>query len=210
MRLVEVGEKLPGLKISKGLETWVCASKEGEIFSKWEDVPEKLAASQLRPSMFPPQDPTVLQSLNISRCVRILPHLQNTGGFFVALLEKVSPCPWMNQDSEGEPPKKKPKTAKPWSKYKEDPYEFFPDNEEMIGELKKFYNINLPSSNFFHRSKNESSVKKNLYLANSLARDIVRSNSESVKVIGCGVKVMVKADKQGSTCPYRIAQAGRL
>lgn len=31
--------------------------------------------------------------LPLERCVRILPHDQNTGGFFIAVLQKVSPLP---------------------------------------------------------------------------------------------------------------------
>ena len=32
--------------------------------------------------------------MNLERCIIILPHHQNTGGFFVAVLIKKSPMPW--------------------------------------------------------------------------------------------------------------------
>ena len=36
--------------------------------------------------------------LSIScRCMRILPHQQDTGGFFVAVLHKKKSCPWENK-----------------------------------------------------------------------------------------------------------------
>ena len=31
--------------------------------------------------------------MNLDRCMRLFPHHQNTGGFFVAVLEKVAECP---------------------------------------------------------------------------------------------------------------------
>ena len=51
-------------------------------------VPDKLAQTQIRPSMFPPA-PEVAAGLGLDKCLRLLPHHNNTGGFFVALLEKV-------------------------------------------------------------------------------------------------------------------------
>ena len=44
------------------------------------------------PSMWPPP-PDVAQRLHLERCLRLLPHLADMGGFFVALLRKVAPLP---------------------------------------------------------------------------------------------------------------------
>ena len=43
-------------------------------------------------SMWPPQ-PNEAQRLRLDRCVRLLPHRSDSGGFFVALLKKVRPLP---------------------------------------------------------------------------------------------------------------------
>ena len=40
---------------------------------------------KLVPSMFPQED---VQSMNIERCMRVLPHHTEGGGFFVAVLHK--------------------------------------------------------------------------------------------------------------------------
>lgn len=56
----------------------------------WEDVRERVAAGRgnLDPTMFPPEgDP-----LPLEHCMRFLPHHQDTGGFFVAVLRKVREC----------------------------------------------------------------------------------------------------------------------
>ena len=67
--------------------------------------------------MFPPEG---VKDMNLDRCIRLLPHHGDTGGFFVAVLEKTAPLPWqidqkdcpdpMKEKKDGEPPRKKPKT----------------------------------------------------------------------------------------------------
>ena len=74
--------------------------------------------------MFTPLDGT--DGLNLDYCMRLLPHHADTGGFFVAVLEKVDKLPWqkttedMNKycpapnydvNGEGPPAKKKPKVS---------------------------------------------------------------------------------------------------
>ena len=58
---------------------------------EWEDVRQLCAEgkSQLDPTMFPP---TSDAGLPLALCMRFLPHAQNTGGFFVAVLEKTREC----------------------------------------------------------------------------------------------------------------------
>ena len=51
-------------------------------------MPEEIAKTQMRPHMFPPP-PDTAASLGLDKCLRLLPHHHNTGGFFLALLEKV-------------------------------------------------------------------------------------------------------------------------
>jgi len=53
--------------------------------AKW--VP-KVQRRCFRETMWPPDNSSELQ---LQRCMRLLPHLNDTGGFFVALLRKVSP-----------------------------------------------------------------------------------------------------------------------
>jgi len=48
--------------------------------------------AKLRPSMFPPP-PDAAAALNLHRCARILPHAGDTGGFFVAVIDKVGELP---------------------------------------------------------------------------------------------------------------------
>jgi hypothetical protein len=48
----------------------------------------KAQGYKLDPTMFPSDEKAALP---LERCMRILPHHQDTGGFFVAVLQKVAP-----------------------------------------------------------------------------------------------------------------------
>eukprot|EP00106_Octopus_bimaculoides_P022451 XP_014789893.1 PREDICTED: tRNA (cytosine(34)-C(5))-methyltransferase-like [Octopus bimaculoides] len=95
LELVDVSECLKGLKAMPGLLTWRCMSRSGDWYDKYEEVPPKLL-SQLRPSMFPPSE-EITKQFNLNRCLRVLPHHQNTGGFFIAVMMKKQQLPWLRQ-----------------------------------------------------------------------------------------------------------------
>lgn len=93
LELADASADLPGLKYMPGITSWKVMTKEGQWYSDWSEVPTS-RHTQIRPSMFPPTDPDKLKSMQLERCMRILPHHQNTGGFFVAVLVKKAPMPW--------------------------------------------------------------------------------------------------------------------
>ncbi|KAI9320764.1 S-adenosyl-L-methionine-dependent methyltransferase [Dichotomocladium elegans] len=84
LELQDVSDKLEGLKRKPGLSTWKVMAKDGQFV----DSPADAAATGLPPSVFPPENAA---DLHLERCLRIYPHLQNTGGFFVAVFDKVKP-----------------------------------------------------------------------------------------------------------------------
>uniref|UniRef100_H0XCE3 tRNA (cytosine(34)-C(5))-methyltransferase n=1 Tax=Otolemur garnettii TaxID=30611 RepID=H0XCE3_OTOGA len=93
LELADVSSELPGLKWMPGITQWKVMTKDGQWFTDWDDVPHS-RHTQIRPTMFPPKEPAKLQAMHLERCLRILPHHQNTGGFFVAVLVKKSSMPW--------------------------------------------------------------------------------------------------------------------
>uniref|UniRef100_A0A6J0TW73 tRNA (cytosine(34)-C(5))-methyltransferase n=3 Tax=Pogona vitticeps TaxID=103695 RepID=A0A6J0TW73_9SAUR len=93
LELADVSSELPGLKRMPGITQWKVMTKDGQWFEDWKDVPSN-RQTQIRPTMFPLKDEEKLKVLNLERCLRILPHHQNTGGFFVAVLVKKSRMPW--------------------------------------------------------------------------------------------------------------------
>ena len=87
IRIVDVSKELPALKRRPGVTSWKWISKDGSTYSNMDEAPEHLKKYMLS-SHFPPADAA---SLGLEQCLRIYPHLQDTGGFFVAVLEKVAP-----------------------------------------------------------------------------------------------------------------------
>lgn len=99
--VVDVSSELPSLIRKPGLDTWhPVYSKELDHFSSYEEYvshcknhnqPLKLAATH-----WPPQN---AKELNLHRCLRIYPHLQDMGGFFVAVLQLKSSLSLENESS---------------------------------------------------------------------------------------------------------------
>eukprot|EP01089_Gocevia_fonbrunei_P012638 TRINITY_DN3042_c0_g1_i1.p1 TRINITY_DN3042_c0_g1~~TRINITY_DN3042_c0_g1_i1.p1 ORF type:complete len:751 (+),score=154.37 TRINITY_DN3042_c0_g1_i1:62-2314(+) len=105
LELVDVSEELVGLKRRPGLTKWKVGDvdkrerkeedeqKEKEI--RWYEHWDELGKGQQRkvaPSCFPPTDEENTW-MKLERCVRVYPHLQDTGGFFVAVLHKIKDLP---------------------------------------------------------------------------------------------------------------------
>ncbi|KAJ0252404.1 S-adenosyl-L-methionine-dependent methyltransferases superfamily protein [Hirschfeldia incana] len=110
VELVDVSDKLPELIRRPGLKKWKVHDRGG-WYRSYKDVPKLQRDSVLR-SMFPSgksdkdsttgggsssgeiaSDEPEVCDLPLERCMRIVPHDQNTGGFFIAVLHKVSPLP---------------------------------------------------------------------------------------------------------------------
>ena len=93
--LVDCSNALPELKRCSGLTTWKVMDKRGKIWDDWESLEKQRekrggeGTERVIKNMFPPAK--VLEpdaSFPLERCMRVYPHLQDTGGFFIAVLEK--------------------------------------------------------------------------------------------------------------------------
>ncbi|KAI5954201.1 NCL1 [Candida jiufengensis] len=80
IKLVDVSQELPGLKRREGIKDWVVYGKDMTIKQRGED-------EVLTDSMYPPTEENIKSEL--TKCVRVYPHLQNTGGFFITVFEKI-------------------------------------------------------------------------------------------------------------------------
>ena len=81
-----MSDQLPKLVRSPGIHTWEVHTKAGKANS-FEEAQE---VAKVHPTMFP--DPSYAK-LPLERCMRILPHQDDTGGFFIAVFEKVAEMP---------------------------------------------------------------------------------------------------------------------
>ncbi|XP_071091772.1 RNA cytosine-C(5)-methyltransferase NSUN2-like [Haliotis cracherodii] len=232
VELVDMSESLPGLKVVPGLSKWRLMSMEGEWFDVFENVPKRFYGT-FRPSMFPPTDEEAAK-MNLNRCMRVLPHHQNTGGFFICALKKVSNLPWTKErkpveqtmatkssDQEETTPSE-PESAstternsdgRPPQKrqkifgYKEDPFLFFNPDDKVWPPIKEFYKVpdDFPVSQIMYRS--ELGNKKNLYYVSPSIRKIVQYNMDRIKFINMGFKLLSRNPSPiVPECDFRISQ----
>jgi multisite-specific tRNA:(cytosine-C5)-methyltransferase len=108
VRLVDCSDHLPKLKRVPGLNKWKVVDtssvpgeeKVAHFFSTWdtfskalkkyeEEEPDRQFSNKVSPSCFPPIALSEDDRIPLERCMRVYPHLQDTGAFFIAVLEKV-------------------------------------------------------------------------------------------------------------------------
>ncbi|XP_063975582.1 tRNA (cytosine(34)-C(5))-methyltransferase [Diachasmimorpha longicaudata] len=220
VRIVDGRESVPGLVCNPGVSHWVACSKDMKFYESFEEVPEQWQ-TLVRPKMFPPK-PEDAERFHLERCMRIPPHHQDTGGFFVAVLEKVKPLPWEREKEErpengadgglkrsGEGEKAGPERKKKrMFGYREDPFVFFKDEEEVWPAIKEFYNISDDLDPRCLLVRCAEGKKKNIYFTSPAIRDIVLLNENNVKMINTGVKTFVRCDNKNMKCAFRLAQEG--
>uniref|UniRef100_A0A672LMJ0 tRNA (cytosine(34)-C(5))-methyltransferase n=1 Tax=Sinocyclocheilus grahami TaxID=75366 RepID=A0A672LMJ0_SINGR len=236
LELADASPDLPGLKYMPGIASWKVMTKEGQWYSDWSEVPTS-RHTQIRPTMFPPTDPEKLANMKLERCMRILPHHQNTGGFFVAVLVKKAPMPWNRRYPKGETPcalldgvfycsfssvtvlhidmkcsvcssPPPPKKMKLFG-FKEDPFVFLTEDDPIFPSIQAFYDLSpgFPKLNVLTRT--HEGKKRQLYMVSKELRNVLLNNSERMKVINTGVKVWSRnTDGEQFGCAFRLAQEG--
>ncbi|KAL1511104.1 hypothetical protein AB1Y20_005925 [Prymnesium parvum] len=94
VELVDASAQLPELARAQGLCHWEVLDDEMCHYESFEAMQASGLPAALKrkflPSMWPPP---AEEAPPLHRCLRLLPHLANMGGFFVALLRKVAPLP---------------------------------------------------------------------------------------------------------------------
>jgi multisite-specific tRNA:(cytosine-C5)-methyltransferase len=93
--IVDCSEQLPLLKRRPGMKNWKIMDKTAKIWSTWEEVEshakehaEGMIPGRLQDTMFPRAEGSDTPDLPLERCMRVYPHLQDTGGFFITVLQK--------------------------------------------------------------------------------------------------------------------------
>jgi multisite-specific tRNA:(cytosine-C5)-methyltransferase len=120
VRLVDCSNDLPGLKRTSGLTSWRIMDKKGRLWDSWADIQEAInsesisdpdSLTRIAEGMFP-RSKDQLEGIPLERCMRIYPHFQDTGGFFIAALEKLSEIKYNPTKSDSSKAEKKEQTNK--------------------------------------------------------------------------------------------------
>ncbi|KAI9226767.1 MAG: S-adenosyl-L-methionine-dependent methyltransferase [Piptocephalis tieghemiana] len=98
LELVDVSDQLPNLIRRPGHSSWKVMDGQGNILDS--HVPGR-PKDKSSPSCYPPSGEEAA-TMHLDRCIRIYPHLQDTGAFFVAVLAKVSPMTTAERNMNGE------------------------------------------------------------------------------------------------------------
>ncbi|KAF3061580.1 Multisite-specific tRNA:(cytosine-C(5))-methyltransferase trm4a [Daldinia childiae] len=95
INIVDCEDRLPLLKRSPGMHQWQIMDKSGRVWSSWEEVQQHVLTTEgqipgkLSETMFPRPDTSDCSALALDRCMRVYAHQQDTGGFFITVLEKL-------------------------------------------------------------------------------------------------------------------------
>ena len=107
--LPSAGELLPGLKRTAGVSSWKVRHEGGAgddgsaagFVTTYDELPaDANAEGKIVPTMFAPPAADAA-ALHLDRCMRVLPHQQDTGGFFIAVFERL---PTAADAAPAEPP----------------------------------------------------------------------------------------------------------
>ncbi|KAJ8105004.1 hypothetical protein ONZ43_g7597 [Nemania bipapillata] len=91
--IIDCKDRLPLLKRYPGMHQWQIMDKSGRIWNNWEEVQQHIlnggqAPGKIAQTMFPRPDTSNCSALPLDRCMRVYAHQQDTGGFFITVLEK--------------------------------------------------------------------------------------------------------------------------
>lgn len=211
IRLVSCEDKLPGLVRSKGVSQWPVIDRNM--------TPREKGDEGTHDSWFPPTEEEAAK-FNLENCIRVYPHQQNTGGFFITVFEKIA------EDSDStkrlgsetpaaqEPEQKKIKTtetAAPVEKKEklprdanEEPFVFIDPYHEALKTCWSFYGIDEKFDKKSCLVRNATGEPSRVvYTVCSALKDIIQANEDRLKIIYSGVKLFV-SQRSDIECSWRI------
>ncbi|SMN21704.1 similar to Saccharomyces cerevisiae YBL024W NCL1 S-adenosyl-L-methionine-dependent tRNA: m5C-methyltransferase [Maudiozyma saulgeensis] len=214
IRLVNCDDKLPGLIRDHGVSKWPVFDRNMEVRSKTD---EGMLESWFEPST------EETEKFGLNNCMRVYPHKQNTGGFFITVFEKVDddqatsstssnkrsatpsatssePAAKMlkNNDAEAQKKERLPRDAN------EEPFIFVDPEHKSLKTCWSFYGIDdkFEKNTCLVRNGTGEPTRVVYTVAPSL-RDIIRSNDDRLKMIYSGVKLFV-SQRSDIECSWRI------
>ncbi|SCU83554.1 LAME_0C05600g1_1 [Lachancea meyersii CBS 8951] len=218
IRLIDCQDQLPGLVRSQGITNWPVIDKN---YVKKERGDEDTHAS-----WFPPTAEEA-QEFCLDRCIRVYPHQQNTGGFFITVFEKIDgevdeQAKRANTEEQQEQliaeKKQKvetgaatPVTAPASTKKEklprdanEEPFVFLDPKHPELEKCWSFYGIDdkFDKSSCLVRNAAGEPTRV-IYYASSSLRNIIEANDDRLKLIYSGVKLFV-SQRSDIECSWRI------
>lgn len=215
--LVDCSQELPGLKRRNGVSTWKVYGKDMVIREVGDaTVPE---------TAFPPSEEEA-KTFNLDRCIRVYPHLQNTGGFFITVFEKKGEekkraAPDSEKDAkkaktegttevkeetkeEEEEVKKVVKKQRAPRGANEEPFVFLDPSHEQLEKCWSFYDIHaFPRDTQLVRNATGEPCRVIYYVSPAIAQ-ILKIEDQKLKLIHAGIKMFTAQRIDDGLCPWRV------
>ena len=195
LELVDMTGRFPGLNWLPGLSTWRVFDTKMREYHRADQLPDNLV-TQIRHEMFPPSEEE-RERFCLHKSMRFLPHLNDDGGFFVAILRKTGPIKPKPIHSlrarKKESRKEKVKYNVPKVDHFIQPLENFkfiddnPQLKEEVTKSKEFLGLDLPTVNMFRFQDST----KNIRLVSESLKEILHGGNSELKIGGSpGTNIM--------------------
>lgn len=221
IRLVNCDDKLPGLIRNPGINHWPVIDRNMEEKNKGDEGTID--------SWFPPSNEEI-KKFNLNNCIRVYPHQQNTGGFFITVFEKlgeeetVSTNATVNENNKREAEStplpeeidvKKTKIVETTEQdtekkeklprdANEEPFVFVDPSHEAIKSCWSFYGIDDKFERNTCLVRNATGEPTRvIYTVAPCLRDIIQANENRLKIIYSGVKLFV-SQRSDIECSWRV------
>lgn len=225
-RVVLRQASLPGLKARPGLTSWPVVLKDGKQYARHEDIADPVVAAKVPRTLF------VTPVEGLERCIRVLPQDQDTGAFFVAVLD-VLPVEGF-QARNG--PQRAVVNLQPFHYHynEEDPFRVL--SKEFMAPILDFYGLNfdpaLGSLQFVSRSNDENSrsnrqrekdspnydpskpiLPKSILAISPLLSSLYAKTSHGIpadglRIVNLGVRCFDLYETSPLECKYRLVGEG--
>lgn len=217
IKVVDCADELPGLVRRSGISSWKVFGKDMELRERGaEDIPE---------TAFPPTEEEA-KEFNLQNCIRVYPHLQNTGGFFITVFEKVDPeadkvaevseegpaakkqktdteaTTTTTTTTESEAPKKKGRMPRDAN---EEPFIFLDSKNAELEKCWPFYGFTdeFPKDCTLVRNATGEPLRT-IYYVSPIVRDILSIKEQKLKLVHAGIKLFVFQRNDTGGCPWRV------
>ena len=213
------------------------AWRVGDVFG-WHDEGGANAARKQRnvtETMFPPSEAEA-SALKLERCVRVMPHLDDTGGFFIVALDKVAEMPGdeggINVSASFSETAKRAKNnrddggVKSWNASNRVAPVLPVRDDAIVASMRTQYGIDaqyaaelrdgLVTRAAGASGSSGSSAPKRLYYVSPGARELLTAESPAgdgdgaggLQVVAAGVKTFERQAAPGAKSAYRLTQEG--
>ena len=216
VELVDVSKSLPELKRRPGMKRW----KVGDIYG-WHDSFEETGKKRMKTvakTMFWNRE---YDAMPLERCVRVFPHLDDTGGFFITALKKTAELPpEMEQTPQMDANKtyRMERANEQWNEKKRVAPVMKVEDRSIVKSINKHYGVqdalHLDDALMTRQHSDLPGVTpKRLYYLSDGARKVLTARGKDGKnaglqVVACGVRAFERQIVDGVECAYRITQEG--